>query len=45
MYKCLVEKYIHVFKIFAYDLFKVKMKNCNTRNTYILLKIIKGPRF
>ena len=37
MYKVLVEKYI--FTIFAYELFKVKIKNCNkTRNTYIWVK-------
>ena len=39
MYKFLVEKY--VFTIFAYELFKVKIKIVNnTRNTYIWVKIL-----
>ena len=35
MYKFLVEKYI--FTIFAYELFKVKKKNCNKYQKYIYL--------
>ena len=34
MYKFLVEKYI--FTIFAYELFKVKMKNCKSYQNYII---------
>ena len=35
MYKFLVEKYI--FTIFAYELFKVKMKNCKLYQIYVYL--------